>query len=141
MSHISTYEADIALPIEEGEELEDSLGFQLLRQAMEVMAEEHNGFLSKEITDYFGEKSRVDLALITKKFPVGLGVNVDRKTGTLKFLYDDYGYDAKLIEELKNQIKQNYTSLAVAQALKDLNYRVELEENNAEKKVVIRGYI
>ncbi len=126
MSHISVYDAQIQVnPVKAGHK---DVTWDLLEEAVKTTAEEHGGQVTDEITDVFGRRSKVDFALRVPEFSNGLGIKVDRETGRVKFLYDDYGYNEKVIRGLRREVVQNYMALAVSQALDALNYEVDLEE-------------
>ncbi|MEX2356027.1 MAG: hypothetical protein WD535_03230 [Thermaerobacterales bacterium] len=145
MSHISSYQTEIRLePAAQGSS-EAKESRQLLRDAVAAVAEERNGFVSEEISDYFGRKTRVDVALVTKVFPAGIGLRVHPETGEVEFLYDAYGGYKRVIDNLCEEIGQNYTALAVTRALQDLHYEVDYEETAAEssnrRRIVVRGVL
>ncbi len=140
MSHISTFRANIHLnPVKEGNK---DATWDILEEALETVAEEHGGRISDEITDFFGRKTQVDYALITPEFPHGIGVNVNPETGEVSFLYDKYGRYRQVIDALCEEVRQNYTAIAVSRALGSMNYSVELDESEetmGERRVVVRG--
>ncbi len=116
--------------------------WRLMRKALEAVAEERGGSVGEEIKDYFGRARKVDFALITPQFPAGVGVSVSRQTGEVRFLYDAYGVPANVIDDLCDQVVQNYTALAVSEALETLNYDVELDESRTvtgKKQITVRG--
>jgi len=142
LSHISTYRANIRVNPVRGSQHDTT--WQLLEEAIASVAEEHEGRIDEYVTDYFGRRTRVDFALITPTFRNGVGVNVDPKTGEVRFLYDDYGYQRGVIDSLCEELVQSYTALAVSRALDALNYSVEYEESKqsaGERRVVVRGVL
>lgn len=145
MSHISAYKAELKLEGAGENTAEFEEARRLLREAVEAVAEEHGGFVSHEISDYFGRKTGVDLGLITREFPAGIGIQINSHTGEVEFLYDSYGGHQRTIDRLCEEIKQSYLTLAVSRALRDLNYEVEYEESAGEetgrRRVVIRGVL
>jgi hypothetical protein len=142
LSHISTYRANIQVnPIKEGKK---DATWDMLAEAIGAVADEHGGRVGDTVTDFFGRRTEVDFALHTPEFPNGLGVNVDRKTGEVEFVYDEYGRYRRVISSLCDEITQNYTALAVSNALQSMNYNVqydEQEERLGERRVVIRGVL
>lgn len=143
MSHISSYRAELKLEGAGEEEL--ARARELLKQAVETVAEEHDGFATTEITDFFGRKTAVEAGLITRQFPAGIGVRVNERAGEVEFLYDAYGGYQGVIRRLCDEIRQNYLALAVSRALKDLHYDVAYEEGRHEdtggRRVVVRGVL
>ena len=144
MSQVATYNTEICLgQPEPGQSIEQLPGWEILRQAVEAVAEEKGGRVGRQITDYFGRHYDVDFALITPEFPRGLGIKVSRATGEVRFMYDAYGGYEPVVRSLAESIQQNYSALAVARALEEMNYQVELEEivdQGPERKLVlVRG--
>lgn len=144
MSQVATYNTEICLgQPEPGQSIEQLPGWEILREAVETVAEERGGRVTGYITDYFGRRYEVDFALITPEFPRGLGIKVSRATGEVRFTYDAYGGYEPIVRSLAESIQQNYSALAVARALKELHYQVELEEiadqGPDHKLVLVRG--
>ncbi len=142
MSHISTYTTDLQLNSVKSERAaKNDASWQLFREALETVAEEHGGKVTNKISNYFGHPRECTFALQVPQFRYGLGIDVDKKTGKVSFLYDEYGVREEVVESLKKQIKQTFTTLAVGEALHELNYQVEYEENVEEdsKQILVRG--
>lgn len=144
MSQVATYNTEICLgQPEPGQSIEQLPGWEILRQAVETVAEEKGGRVTSRISDYFGRTYDVDFGLVTPQFPRGLGIKVSRATGEVRFMYDAYGGYEPVVRALAESIQQNYSALAVARALQEMNYQVELEEvadQGPERKVVlVRG--
>ncbi|MEW6547726.1 MAG: hypothetical protein AB1446_12600 [Bacillota bacterium] len=144
MSQVATYSTEICLgQPEPGRSIEQLPGWEILRQAVETVAEEKGGRVTRRIADYFGRHYDVDFALITPEFPRGLGIKVSRATGEVRFMYDAYGGYEQVVRSLCEAIQQNYSALAVARALQEMNYQVELEEITDQgpdrKLVLVRG--
>ncbi len=130
MSHVTTLATEIKLEtaLANGHPLESDPGWTLLEDAVKIAAEELGGELSTNIRDYYGRKLRCDWGIVTEGFPRGVGVRVSRSDGEVTFAYDSYGgYDA-IAEKICDSIAQNYTALAVTEALRSLNYQVDLSE-------------
>lgn len=144
MSQVATYGTEICLgQPEPGQSIEQLPGWEILRQAVEAVAEEKGGRVTRYITDYFGRHYEVDFGLMTPEFPRGLGIRVSRATGEVRFMYDAYGGYEAVVQSLAESVQQNYSALAVARALREMNYQVELEEiadRGPESRVVlVRG--
>ena len=123
--------------------MEELPGWEILRQAVETVAEERGGRVTHQVTDYFGRQYSVDFGLVTPDFPRGLGIKVSRVTGEVRVMYDAYGGYEGTARSLLESIQQNYSALAVARALQEMHYQVELEEVTGEgeqgKLVLVRG--
>ena len=146
MSHMSSYKADIKLDnaIERGRSVEEDPGWDILSEAIFAAAEDLNLDVSHTIHDYYGRAILCDWALTGADMPRGLGVNVDRKTGEVTFISDNYGGYERLASEIKDRIVQNYSALCVTRALSALNYSVDMDEVKHPiegKKVLIRGVL
>lgn len=148
MSLVSSYKTDIRLTqaLSEGRAVEEDPGWDILDEAVRVTAEEMGGEVSHTIRDFYGRSFYVDWAISTPEIPRGIGVNVDRKTGQVSFVYDAYGYEAyvHLIQEIKDRVIQNYSALAVSKALAVLNYQVDVTEEKlgaTGKRVLITGVL
>lgn len=143
MSHISTYTTDLQLnPVKGERAAKNDASWQLFREALEAVAEEHDGYVDDKISNYFGHERKCTFSLRVPQFQYGLGIDVDEDTGRVSFLYDSYGVRDDIIENLKDEVKQTFTTLAVSQALNDLNYSVEYEEQVDEKekkRILVRG--
>ncbi|MEW6032996.1 MAG: hypothetical protein AB1645_09000 [Bacillota bacterium] len=142
MSVMTTYRTRIRLSPERvvGGELDPT--WALMQEALEATAQEFGGRLTDRVTDYYGREMRCDFALITPDFPRGIGLRVE-PGGEVTFIYDHYGGYQRVASMLCERITQNYTSLAVARALGEMNYSVEVEETREgpeqARAVVVRG--
>ncbi len=148
MSHISTYTTNLELnPIKGQRAAENERSWRLFREALSAVAEEHGGYVSDAITNYYGHQRKCTFSLIVPQFRYGLGVDVEKETGKVSFVYDSYGIKEEVIENLKERVVQTFTTLAVSEALQDLNYDVEYEEQMEEeatarsgkRQVMVRG--
>lgn len=145
MSLLSAYSTQIRVAPNLGPGTRSDPTWGLLEKALRVTAEEFGGELKEGIVDYYGNYQACDFALVTLAFPRGLGVKVSPVTGEVRFLYDPYGGYEGHARRLQDALTQNYTALAVAEALRTLNYEVEMEEEvlsgGPEKRVVVRGVL
>lgn len=146
MSHISSYKTDVRLDsaISEGRSVEEDPGWDILNDAVIATAEEFNLDMSHSIRDYYGRSIACDWGLTGPTLPRGLGIKVDRSTGEVTFIADTYGGFERTAGEVKERLTQNYSTLCVARALKELNYSVEVEEVSHPvegKKVLIKGVL
>lgn len=147
MSHISTYATDLQLnPVKGQRAAETDRSWQLFREALAAVAEEYDGYVSESITNYYGHQRKCDFSLIVPKFRYGLGVDVDKETGKVSFVYDAYGVKEEIINNLKDRVMQTFTALAVSKTLQDMQYDVEFEEQideeeaaSGRRQVTVRG--
>jgi hypothetical protein len=146
MSHMSSYKTDIKLDnaLANGRSVEEDPGWDILSEAIFAAAEDLNLDISHTIHDYYGRAILCDWALTSPDMPRGLGVNVDRKTGEVSFISDNFGGYERYAEEIKDRIVQNYSALCVTKALAALNYSVDVDEVKHPiegKKVLVRGVL
>lgn len=144
MSHISSYQTEIRLEgVARGLPPEEDPGWEILKEAVEVVRRERRGRVGTAILDYFGQSHACDFAVITPDFPRGVGVTVSRTTGEVHFLADDYGGYAQTVRDICRRFSQAYAVIAVSRALRAMNYEVELEEHGTaqDRAVVVRGVL
>jgi hypothetical protein len=105
-------------------------------------AQQLGGEVRSTISDYNGQTKTCDFAIVTPEFERGVGVVVS-PSGEVRFLYDAYGGYKRQTKRICDLITQSYAAIAVARALRSLNYSVELEEQGegAEKKVMVSGVL
>lgn len=110
----------------------------LLRQAVEVVAAQHQGSVQEAYEDFYGKKQKVasKLALYTKELHRGIGL-VIKHNGELVFKGDPYGV-RDLYAQVQQEIVQTYVSLATMQALQAMGYSVQAEEGT-NGQVVLQG--
>ncbi len=146
MSVVSSYRTKIRLSPDRyvGDEVDPT--WRLMREAVETAAQELGGQVTDRISDAYGHQVRCEFALTAPSFPRGVGVRVDRQ-GNVAFVYDHYdeqgrGY-RRAASEIAERIVQNYTALAVAKALAEMNYSIEVDEAQdgpaKARAVVVRG--
>lgn len=146
MSHITSYKTNIKLETAIGKNrpVEEDPGWEILDQAIWAAAEEFNMNVSHTIKDYYGRSIYCDWAISGPEMPRGLGINVDRDTGQVLFSADTYGGFERIVEQVKERVVQNYSTICVTKALSALNYKVEVEEIKHPvegKKVFVRGVL
>jgi len=118
--------------------LEDLPAFKVLQRAVELVAREHNGKLTRVVKDYYGRETRCDLAIVTPEFPRGVGVQVNRTDGAVVFVYDQYGGYGHVVQRIVNEITQNYLAIALIRAMKSLGYEVK-EEPHTQGVITLVG--
>ncbi|MEM2941653.1 MAG: DUF1257 domain-containing protein [Thermoproteota archaeon] len=146
MSEIGMYRSQLRFPLKftlemggGAVDLEKFLSFQILKEAMEMVAEKHKGELVRSIKDYYGRETKCDLAVSIPDFGRGIGIQVDRESGAIDFVYDPYGGYEKVAQEIIDEVTQNYIGIAVIRAMKSLGYSVREEPTTREKAVVLLG--
>jgi len=144
VSVVSSYRTRIKLAPPESSRTEEGLDptWRIMAEAVETVAREYGGSAADAVTDYYGQRIHCDFAVITPDFPRGVGVRVE-PSGDVVFVYDHYGGYQKVAAEISERITQNYTALAVARALEEMNYSVEVDEHRERpagaQAVVVRG--
>ena len=143
MSNISWYESSINLAKVRtyASNIEENPCFQILRRSLEIVAKENGGTLTDSVTDFRGQVTACDLAVTIPAFPRGIGVKIDRNTGKVSFLYDQYGGYEQLARKITGEITQNYVSIALISAMKSLGYRMEEENGRQQETVRLVGSI
>lgn len=113
----------------------------LLRQAVEIVAAQHQGEVKTVYLDYYGRAHRPTsgLALYTPELHRGIGLNLDREAGVLSFIGDSWGV-VQAYEQAQQQMIQTYVSLATIQALQAMGYTAQAEDQG-EGQVAIRGVL
>lgn len=123
MSHIATYAASLG-----------QVNESLLKQALGIVAQKFGGIITTFVQDYYGknltqwDSSSVIAGIQTPSVKRGIGITM--KNGTLQFVGDSYGCENKF-RELRSEIELTYKKLALAKALKESGYEVEVAANAA----------
>ena len=121
--------------------IEANPSFQILKRALEMIAQKHGGTLVDQVIDFSGQRTKCDLAVSTPEFSRGVGIRVDRNTGSVTFLYDQYGGYEQVARNITEEITQNYVAIALIRAMKSLGYKVEEEISKEREGVVLVGRI
>jgi hypothetical protein len=109
----------------------------ILKRAVDMVAEERGGETTPYITDKKGRKRiPCDLAISTPKFRQGLGVKIG-EDGGVSFVYDADKDQDGVVRALVSDITRRYTAISVVQGLHELGYDVEVREDGG--KVLIQG--
>ncbi len=126
--------------------IEDNPRMKILRQAVEIAAQDLGGDVADRITDYDGVERRVLMAIRTKEYPRGVGIDVEN--GRVVYRYDAYdprGGGEKWAKTISSAVNQNYAVIAVMMAHEELGYRVEVRSARSGaglgKNVVVTGRI
>ena len=109
----------------------------LLKQAVEIVAGQHEGEVTNHYLDWYHRRQNTELALFTSRLHRGMAVQVDKATGELKFVGDFYSVET-LAQELQNQVCQTYVSLAAMAAMRQMGYQTQVQDGEAGQ-VVLTG--
>jgi hypothetical protein len=146
LSHIASYKTKIKVnaSCETRTAREQDPTWRLLRQAVETAAQDLGGRVTEEITDYYGQRTQVVYGVQTPQWARGVGVKVS-PVGAVTFIYDPYDDYRREARKIAETISQNYATLAVAQALRTLNYEVEMDRSAetpaGTRTVLVRGVL
>lgn len=143
MSEIGWYESMIRLAKIRAysSNIEANPSFQLLKRSLETVAQEHGGALTNYVTDSLDRKTLCDLAIATADFSRGVGIKIDKNTGEVTFLYDQYGGYEQTARKITEEITQNYVAIALIRAMKSLGYKVEEQLSKDRETVVLVGSV
>jgi hypothetical protein len=114
--------------------------FEVLKKSLEIVAEEHSGRLTNYVMDSVGGKTYCDMAVVTPSFSRGVGVKIDRDTGEVTFLYDEYGGFGGIARKIVEEITQNYVAITLIRAMRSLGYYVE-DASEGRETIVLVGRI
>ena len=110
----------------------------LLRQALEIIADAHEGgHVENHILDFGGRQQQVStgLAVFTGQVHRGIGIEITSE-GMLSFKGDPWRVQDEFTL-LQQEIVQTYVSLATMAALQQMGYTADASQEDAQ--VVIRG--
>ena len=114
---------------------------QLLKRSLEIVAQERGGTLINHVADSLGRKTACDLAVTTADFSRGVGIKIDKNTGEVTFLYDQYGGYEQTARKITEEITQNYVAIALIRAMKSMGYTVKEEASKQRETVVLVGRV
>jgi len=121
--------------------IEASPSFEILKKSLEIVAEKHRGRLTNYVMDSVGRKTYCDIAIVTPSFSRGVGIKIDRETGEVTFLYDEYGGFRSIARKITEEITQNYVAITLIRAMKSLGYHVEdvshVEDMSKERETIV----
>jgi hypothetical protein len=111
---------------------------ELLGQAVQLVAQQHRGYILDKYHDYFERTHTVStgLAIYTPNLTRGMGVEI-KESGELTFVGDPWRVQ-NLFEQLQQEIVQIYVALASMQALQQLGYSTQAIDGQ-NREVVIQG--
>jgi len=141
MSEIGWYKSDIKLSdmTTHRSNIESHPCFEILKKSLEMVAKEHKGNLTNYVNSYSGDKTPCNLAINTPEFSRGIGIKIDTNTGEVNFLYDSYGGYEKLVQDLTDEITQNYIAIALIRVMKSRGYRISEEKSEQQTSITLVG--
>lgn len=117
MSHFSFLNVKISNP-----------DISILKRAIEILARELNGSVSDAVYDYYGNKMSVIAGVVGGSFRRGIGVVINNDGG-VSVVGDFYGVSRDAVDDFVARLTQLYTSIAIAESLRELGYSVVSEEH------------
>jgi len=111
---------------------------ELLRQAVQVVAQQHSGQVESHYLDWNRSQHSCFAAIFTLELIRGIGIVVDATTGALTFVGDPYGV-GRLFQQVSQEILQTYVSLATMKVLQEMGYTAQALEGEQVGQVVIQG--
>ena len=145
MSLTAEYVTEIVVPqpelIKLRANIKESPCLQILRLAMEKIAQERRGILADGYHDCNGQFHPCLLALRTPETPQGIGVNV-ASDGRVVFHFDQRVSAPGVSRAIGDDIARAYAVIAVMRAQKQLGHQVTIMREDATatgKSVCIKG--
>lgn len=133
MSHIATYNSVLGM-----------VNTEVLKKALEVIAQEEGIEVSNSVKDYYGKShttwngTKILGSLITGKLSRGIGVAVD-KQGKLTFVGDPFNCSAAF-DQMKARIEFSYKKVALILALQQMGYDVQVMQET-QKLTTLQGVL
>jgi len=108
---------------------------ELLRQVVEQLCKEYGGQMTKTITDFYGNVTRVELGFKCPAFQRGVGFSVEKGQVVIKGdFYQHYDFQ----HQVQRQLTQNYTAQAHVSALRQQGFQVT--QQKVGEKIVVRAF-
>ena len=110
----------------------------LLRRAVAIVAQLHEGGRVSDTYQNFSRRPQIvatGIALYTDQMSRGIGLDIEN--GYLKFVGDPWEVE-DLFQQVQDEIKQTYVSLALVEALNQMGCETALDENE-HGHLVVRG--
>src|SRR5712691_9659144 len=104
---------------------------EVLRKAAEVVVGLHEeGQILDHYYSYYGHRQELStkLAIRTRILNRGVGLSIDARTKALVFVGDPYGVQVEW-RELINQVQQTYIGLWAAEAIRQIGWDPQIEED------------
>jgi hypothetical protein len=127
MSHITVQSTKIKDP-----------NVELFNEALQhVLGQYRGGQIKDFYYDYNGQRHHVPLAVFTKQVHRGIGIKVNKETGYLEFISDDYN-NQLICSRIKGQIIQTYVLMALERVLQtQLDRQTEILTVDEEPDVLL----
>lgn len=110
---------------------------QLLSQAVNLVAQQHQGNVQLVYVDYYGRPQEVSTGLAIYTPILHRGIGVDVVESQLTFKGDPWGARDEF-EQVQQEVIQMYVALASMQALQSLGYTTQAQDGD-NREVVIQG--
>jgi len=108
---------------------------ELLRQVVEQLCKDLGGTMTTTITNYYGNRSRVELGFTCPQFTRGVGFEIVNGQVQMKAdFYQHYEFQ----QRLERQLTQTYTAQAHQQALRQAGFQVQ--QQKVGEKIVLRAF-
>jgi hypothetical protein len=127
MSHIVVEETLISNP-----------DIETLRQACQIVADNHGGEVTSHYLNYSGQRCTpgTNIALILPDMFRGIGLQLAKQTGKLEFVGDSWGVKP-LYQQVQSEIVQAYTTLATMKVLQEMGYVVNAAEDTSKQNLLL----
>lgn len=101
---------------------------ELLRRAVERLAELLGGRVVTQVRDFYGKRQQVSIGLETDEVHKGIhrGIGFEIKDGRIVSVGDDFGYE-KAYANIQRLLCQTYNTLSMEQKLKQKGYQVQTQ--------------
>ena len=114
---------------------------QILKRAIENIANRLGGKVVGEIEDFYGHKEKVKfMGIKTDMMYRGVEIYVDNE-GNVQVGGDFYGYN-DAVEEFRQLLEMEYTAEATAESLRAMGYTVQKQYekmNSQQRQIVVEG--
>lgn len=99
---------------------------EVLRKALQLVIDERGGSIQDTYTDHEGHPHSALLAISTRDFPQGIGIEV-KEDGSVVFLYDTKAANESVAQAICRDITQNYVLIALLRAQQRRGFEVRVE--------------
>lgn len=107
---------------------------EIMRLAMNKIAEEHGGRLTDHYLDCQNKRHGVDLAIHTPGLPRGIGMVIDRRSGQVSFHFESRDANQREAEAICRDVARAYSVIAILRATQRLGYSVDVTEDSATNR-------
>lgn len=147
MSEIAYYQTRINLPkarvqTAEGNMIDPQVCRDILKRALEIVVEDHGGRISTDIRDADNKIIDCYTGVVTSDFPQGVGIRVDHQ-GTVSFVHETRNDTRGIGRKIAGAISANYNTIALQQALQQMNMapEVQIQQTNNGRNIRITGRV